>query len=284
MKNNELDINTLLSLSMVMGTDAIEFQEKLGQQNLCNSCELPIKCNEYGYFKKLHDMGIVILESEEKIRTLPKGELFMKVELPKGWKIKPTDHSMWSNLVDDKGRERASIFYKAAFYDRDAHLNFNRRFRISGKIADYDEEKFRYKLEYIETGEYKTVWVDDKGKECREDNMAEMIYYDYDNEGKYIYDKSFRQIKKPIYKKNPDYIKLTGYEKYSQPFHYEVYDCDGTILFKSDIVKTDFEYSNNEHWKFFDHLDEIEKKAKGQCLEWLNNNYPDWENDLAYWD
>ena len=93
-----------------------------------------------------------------------------------------------------------------------------------------------------------------------------------------------KEVKKPIYKKNPEYVELTGYEKYSQPFHYEVYDCDGTILFKSDIVKVDFEYSNNEHWKFFDHLDEVEKKAKGQCKEWLNTNYPDWENDLAYWD
>ena len=271
-------------LSMVMGTDVIEYQEKLGQQNLCNSCELPIKCNDYGYFKKLHDMGITILHTEEEINNLSKGELFIKVELPEGWSIKPTDHSMWSNLVDDKGRERASIFYKAAFYDRDAHLSFNRRFRISGKIAGYDEEQFEYKPEYIETGEYKAVWVDDKGKEYKKYDMVEMIYYDYDNDGKYTYGNYIRQIKKSIYKKNPDYIELTGYEKYSQSFHYEVYDHDGTVLFKSDIVKTDFEYSNDNHLKFFNHLDEIEKKAKVQCKEWLDTNYPDWENDLAYWD
>ena len=79
-------------------------------------------------------------------------------------------------------------------------------------------------------------------------------------------------------------MELTGYEKYSQPFHYEVYDFDETILFKSDIVKTDFEYSNNKHWEFFDHLKEIEDKSIGQCKEWFNINYPDWENDLAYWD
>ena len=247
MKNKELDINTITKLSMVMGTDVIEFQEKLGQQNLCNSCELPIKCNNYGYFKKLYDIGITILHTEEEINTLPKGELFIKVELPKGWSIKPTSHSMWSNLVDNKGRERASIFYKAAFYDRDAYLNFNKRFRISSKIADYDEEKFRHKPEYIETGEYKTVWIDKEGKEYNGNNMVEMIYFSDDYKYKYDYNNYLRQIKKPIYKKNPDYVELTGYEKYSQPFHYEVYDFDGTMLFKSNIVKTDFEYSNDKH-------------------------------------
>ena len=269
MKNKELDINTVAMLSMVMGADVIEYQEKLGQQNLCNSCELPIKCHDYGYFKKLHDMGITILHTEEEINNLPKGELFINVELPKGWSIKPTDHSMWSNLVDDKGRERASIFYKAAFYDRDAHLSFNRRFRISGKIADYDEKQFEYKDEYIING-YETEWVE----VVEEDN----------NQWDYYTNSQIKQINKPIYKKNPDYVKLTGYEKYSQPFHYEVYDHDGTILFKSDMVKTDFEYSNDKHWEFFDHLDKLEKKVKEQCKEWLENNYSDWENDLAYWD
>jgi len=272
MKNKELDINTIAMLSMVMGTDVIEYQEKLGQQNLCNSCELPIKCNDYGYFKKLHDIGITILHTEEEINTLPKGELFIKVELPKGWSIKPTSHSMWSNLIDDKGRERASIFYKAAFYDRDAHLSFNRRFRISGKIADYDEKQFEYKPEYILDG-YETELVEE---------IEENEQWGYD--GCHYICKEIKQVNKPIYKKNLDYVKLTGYEKYSQPFHYEVYDCDDTVLFKSDIVKTDFEYSNDKHWKFFDHLDEIEKKAIRQYKEWLKNNYPDWKNDLAYWD
>lgn len=38
---------------------------------------------------------------------------------------------MWSDLVDDKGRKRAGIFYKAAFYDRSAHIGVNRRYGIN---------------------------------------------------------------------------------------------------------------------------------------------------------
>jgi hypothetical protein len=48
------------------------------------------------------------------------------VSLPPGWKVVPTDHSMWSDLVDAKGEKRASIFYKAAFYDRDAFIRIEK--------------------------------------------------------------------------------------------------------------------------------------------------------------
>ena len=49
-------------------------------------------------------------------------ELFVHVVLPEGWKIEPTGHSMWSNLMDADGEIRAEIFYKAAFYDRRAEI------------------------------------------------------------------------------------------------------------------------------------------------------------------
>ncbi|MEE8368270.1 MAG: hypothetical protein V3S30_08125 [Thermoanaerobaculia bacterium] len=55
-------------------------------------------------------------------------EIWVEAILPDGWKIESTDHSMWSKLVDDKGRARALIFYKAAFYDRSCHIQLNRRF------------------------------------------------------------------------------------------------------------------------------------------------------------
>jgi hypothetical protein len=63
-------------------------------------------------------------------------DLFVNVTLPPGWKLKPTDHSMWSDLLDDKGRIRAGVFYKAAFYDRKAHMNFNCRYRVDNDYQD----------------------------------------------------------------------------------------------------------------------------------------------------
>lgn len=64
--------------------------------------------------------------------------LFCHAELPAGWHKEATDHSMWSNLVDDKGRIRAKIFYKAAFYDRDAFTRLCCRFSVA---YNYDREE-----------------------------------------------------------------------------------------------------------------------------------------------
>lgn len=46
----------------------------------------------------------------------------LNVELPDGWKKVGTNHDMHSDLVDETGKVRASIFYKAAFYDRRADM------------------------------------------------------------------------------------------------------------------------------------------------------------------
>jgi len=60
-------------------------------------------------------MGIVFGEKVD--------DLFTSVTLPEGWHKEATEHAMWSKLIDDQGRERASIFYKAAFYDRSAFMS-----------------------------------------------------------------------------------------------------------------------------------------------------------------
>lgn len=118
----------LLMMAVAMGSGAdtlIEEQERNGQVQLANSAQLPRIIRGGGGVsdvqakQKLEDMGVKFL------RESPRDNLFYDVELPKGWAVKPTDHSMWNKLVDDKGTEIASIFFKAAFYDRDAFLNLN---------------------------------------------------------------------------------------------------------------------------------------------------------------
>ena len=68
-------------------------------------------------------------------------ELFVQCELPTGWTKRGTDHSMHSDLLDDQGRKRAGIFYKAAFYDRRADMHMTTRFDYTlfrdGSRADY---------------------------------------------------------------------------------------------------------------------------------------------------
>jgi len=54
--------------------------------------------------------------------------IWIRAELPEGWKLVPTDHHMWSEVRDEKGRKRCGLFYKAAFYDRSCHLTLDHRF------------------------------------------------------------------------------------------------------------------------------------------------------------
>lgn len=118
MPRKEDDLDMLAELLATEGLD-IKAQEQRGQRRLVNSDVLPRKCNDT-FRGQLEQMSIVFGEDFD--------DLFVNVELPEGWSKISTDHAMWSKLVDDRGRERASIFYKAAFYDRDAHINITRRF------------------------------------------------------------------------------------------------------------------------------------------------------------
>jgi len=122
------ECNLLSNLLTCMESDGIERQEKQGQKELIYSSQLPLKwgCNSdrVELFKQYEKMGIKI-----DIAGIKKDDnLFIDVELPEGWSKQSTEHAMWSNLIDDKGRIRAQIFYKAAFYDREAFINFSPRY------------------------------------------------------------------------------------------------------------------------------------------------------------
>jgi len=137
--------NSHLEWLMGGNPNAIEAQEAQGQKELVESSQLPRKTNDYDVKvkKQYKKMGIKILKETEG------DDLFFDVILPEGWKLESTDHSMWNKLVDNKGRERASIFYKAAFYDRDSFISFNRR--ISSRIDRLGFHEGNYEI--IE-GEY----------------------------------------------------------------------------------------------------------------------------------
>lgn len=126
-------------------SQAIENQERRGQQDVVANQRLPRKANDFtvprdiltkgidksmGIRERLaiekqnnivytrrryEEMGIIIVGDHD--------DLFYNVKLPDGWNIEDTDHPMWNVLLNDKHEEVATFFYKAAFYDRDAFIN-----------------------------------------------------------------------------------------------------------------------------------------------------------------
>ncbi len=113
---NTANNHPLENLMTASEPGGIERQEKQGQTEFVNSELLPVEINS-GNKATLEKYGVVFGE------PLKDDPLFCEALLPDGWGKKTTDHSMWSELYDDKGIKRASIFYKAAFYDRKAHLD-----------------------------------------------------------------------------------------------------------------------------------------------------------------
>ena len=104
------DINNFMVAATPGG---IEAQEAEGQKCFVSDETLPIECPR----EELEALGF---QFGDKVDSL-----FVACRFPNGWSKRPTDHSMWSELIDPEGTVRGSIFYKAAFYDRRAFMRLN---------------------------------------------------------------------------------------------------------------------------------------------------------------
>ena len=105
--------------AMVRGpSGSIEHQEAQGQRELVASTVLPVEGSENA---ELAALGIVFGP------VVPGDPIFREATLPPGWRKVPSEHPMWSHIVDEHGEERVAVFYKAAFYDRRAQIHVCKR-------------------------------------------------------------------------------------------------------------------------------------------------------------
>lgn len=98
-----------------MEAEGIYAQERQGQAQVLASTTLPTE--SYTDDSEFEALGFTFGAQ------VPGDPLFREATLPEGWSRKGTEHSMHSEIVDERGIVRASIFYKAAFYDRKASLS-----------------------------------------------------------------------------------------------------------------------------------------------------------------
>ena len=127
-----------------MKNDALEalFRATLGEENVIEHMEAEgqRKAVRNCYVAKRMDPK---MEEWEKLgfsfTQIPGDDMLCEAVLPEGWELKPTDHSMWTDIVDNNGHKRGSMFYKAAFYDRDAHMYLSPRYGVRTTYLN-DEE------------------------------------------------------------------------------------------------------------------------------------------------
>jgi len=117
----------MANASIAMTPDGIERQEKQGQLTFARGDYLP---------KEMQGDCRAVCEAWGIVFGREVDDLFIEAKLPAGWQKVPTDHSMWVDVVDEKGRKRLSVFYKAAFYDRSAHMSCCWRFSYSKDYSD----------------------------------------------------------------------------------------------------------------------------------------------------
>lgn len=123
----------LLAMALATGSpgEFIEGQEKAGQAELINSDWLPteVLCATDADFEAL---GFTFGDPDAD------DPLFRPATLPDGWTRQASDHAMGSSVVDQLGRRRVSVFYKAAFYDRKAHMYLIGLHWYVAKAVEYD--------------------------------------------------------------------------------------------------------------------------------------------------
>jgi len=127
-KLDHMPLNTFGMLAMMVGSDAIDIEQQVSQKYLKRTDVLPRVIDRYSSDKR----GIEALEAagvEFDWKDMS-DKLFVPVKLPPGWQKVHRDHAMYMWLVDENGRRRGDIFYKSAFYDRDAFMTVLTRFDI----------------------------------------------------------------------------------------------------------------------------------------------------------
>lgn len=111
---------------VAMTPGGIEAQEKRGQMALVNSSNLPKDMSPSR--EAFEKVGFVFGADVD--------DLFVSAKLPPGWTRAATGHSMHSDIMDEHGRKRVGVFYKAAFYDRRANCYLIRRYTIDTRYPD----------------------------------------------------------------------------------------------------------------------------------------------------
>lgn len=138
--SNNLNWNNMAAVSALLRGDlenalvaatpgGIVAQEKAGQQQLVKSTMFPKDGNATD--EQLASGGFVLGRDID--------DLFREATLPSGWTKTGTGHDMWSDILDEQGNKRGSIFYKAAFYDRSANFTLYPRYYVSTAALDNDD-------------------------------------------------------------------------------------------------------------------------------------------------
>ncbi|MEG0870384.1 MAG: hypothetical protein RSG77_25580 [Hafnia sp.] len=125
----------LANLLVAITPGGIERQEAQGQEELVALPMLPKRISGASS-EQLTSIGFQFGEDID--------DLFIMCVLPTGWSKRATHTSWDTDVLDEQGRVRATIYYTAAFYNRQASMRMKPRFSFfTHHAASIDEENQR---------------------------------------------------------------------------------------------------------------------------------------------
>ena len=195
--------------------------------------------------------------------------LFRWAIVPEGWTVVRASHNSYSHLVDDKGRKRAQIYYKGAFYDRKADISPERRFSVRRVYHEpppapprpEPRRVHRKDLVYWHTG-----FPDRYGR-------AEVIIHD--RKGNRVSEEDAWKIEYP-----PDPTPVAGKNELSVQM--EVLDGGKQVYATAEVdlpnKLVDYDVHKTK-------LEEQEAILSVDCMKWLTERgYTNIDDFAAYWD
>lgn len=123
-----------IGMSTGSASEGLEAVQNAEQNRARSNCRLPKKMNPSK--EAFENLGVTFEDIGD--------DVLYKATLPDGWKLKGDGGGYWTYIIDEKGRERGSYFYKGAFYDRSGHMNLSHRFRVTCDAADPEKWKGPY--------------------------------------------------------------------------------------------------------------------------------------------
>jgi hypothetical protein len=112
---------------------ALDDQQEQAQETFSNSGTLPLVGTEDR--KPWEAMGFKFTDEKDN--------LFVRVDMPEGWKFGKQEGGYHSYLLDDQGRSRAYMFYKGAFYDQDAFIRLKTRYSINNRSSKLEDSEVK---------------------------------------------------------------------------------------------------------------------------------------------
>lgn len=130
--DSKLDGMMALAIAMSTGnaSEGLEAVQNAEQCRARSACRLPKKMRPSK--EAFENLGFTFQDIDD--------DVLYQATLPEGWILK-SDGGYWTTLIDEKGRNRGSYFYKGAFYDRSGHMSLSQRFQATYDSADPEHWK-----------------------------------------------------------------------------------------------------------------------------------------------